>query len=408
MARLRRPLLQDRPLGLGEKAKLKSVFQLNSAADPEAFWLDTDKSGTKDASKYFHRFNLARGDWDKDNNPLGWPNDSTPYKDTDGDNSRQVFFNMLLSPSQQYQGTTPGVSSGISWLANWENPGEMGSAEMCRAQIAANLMDYCGKGFTVTSGDSTGKLIKPSDWLSSPPSFVGLKATPLLNEVAFEIKFYSSCSSYTSGGKTYYKYTYNIDPRRIWFEIIDLYGGAQSSYPGKKFTDDVSTTKISYGKAKVSFAFMTSSGSYGAESSVDIALTGQPSFSNSWNGGYRVLEAPSLTVYKSGTTTLADSSDLTHDEYGFTNQNKAQVKIKIQMPYPVVLSFAGSSGATSVNNVQYCVPENPLNLNNAYLDSEPTRRRRTEQIRLLLLPGRRPAHGPQAERLAHPARLRPK
>ena len=346
-----------------QKSNLKAVLQLGSPPDPEAFWMGNGSGDrTKDPSKYYHRFNLARGDWNTTTNPWGWPNDSTPYKSSDGSNSREAFLNALTTPAAQYQGSSDGTGGGITWLANWRDAGEMGSVNACKYQIAANLMDYCGSGYQVTSGyvsSGAPAMLKPGtspdifkvfnsslssaatgEWCNTPPDFIGQKKTPRLNEVNVVLECAVTYTQ-TASSPNRYRFTYTIVPT-IQGAIIDLYGGSRSSASTSGIT--FGNNSSSFVRSLVSYQCQTSAAgtTYSAWESGNASAI--QSFTNGWSSGY-------------STATTATGTTFTHVEDGFTDFNtKVCVNLKVNIPTPAVLNFNG-------NNVNYCVLEDPSNPN---------------------------------------------
>ncbi len=344
-----------------QKANLKNVLQLGSPADPEAFWLGTGSGDrSKDPSKYYHRFNLARGSWNSATNPWGWPTDSTPYTEADGSYSREAFLKMLTTQAVPYQGSADGAGGGITWLANWRDAGEMGSVNACKYQVAANLMDFCGAGYQVTSGavDASGVpvLVKPGTspdifnaslsasarggWHSTAPEFIGQKKTPRLNEVNVVLEI---CVTYTqtSSSPNRYRFTYTIVPT-FQSAIIDLYGGSRpsASNSGIAFGNNSS----SFLKAKISYQCQTSAASTTYSNWEEGYASALPAYTNGWNSGYSVA-------------TTSTGASFVHVEEGFSDFNtKVAANLKVQIPTPAILNFNG-------NNVNYCVIEDPSNLN---------------------------------------------
>jgi hypothetical protein len=134
------------------KDSIRNVFVLNNLPDAEAFWVDNGDL-QRESSELYHRFNLARTDWEQ--------------LEVDSILSTPIAFNEGTSPSDVYS---------IYWLKNWEDNGAYSTAENCSKQIAANLIDYCDSDDSATTDSVT------------VPSYVGLEKVPYINEIKLLIQ----------------------------------------------------------------------------------------------------------------------------------------------------------------------------------------------------------------------------
>ena len=126
----------------------RQFFSLESVPTPEAFWID-DNDNIKESNELFHRFNIARTDW----------NNLTENNLTNAANS--------FSDSQD---------GGINWLSNWNYSGDMSTDTSCKKQIAANIIDYNDTN-TIATADNPDS-----------PTYVGLEKCPYINELKLEIE----------------------------------------------------------------------------------------------------------------------------------------------------------------------------------------------------------------------------
>lgn len=175
--------------------KFRKWFSVNNLPDPEAYWKDADADTIKKSSELYHRFNLARTDWD-----------STMQGATG--------INILTGAS----GTTPNLftnafsdTSGIEWLKNWADASSMGSIAACKNQIAANIIDYCDSDSSATS-----------DYADATPTtttYVGLEQCPYINEVS--IKFDGTITKTTVAPNDIY--TCAVQIAEIAVELINMY-----------------------------------------------------------------------------------------------------------------------------------------------------------------------------------------
>jgi len=162
------------------KNYLLKYFSFGDPEDKEAFWVDNNGNGVKSDDELFHRFNLARTDW----NTL-----------TIGD---------ILKVPVQFT-TTEDNTGGIPWLNNFKTSSGMGSDTAAKNQIAANIIDYNDSNIAATTDNEDN------------PTYVGLDESPYINEV--KIKFvsiveYSLLTLYARA---------SIVPEFITIEVVNMY-----------------------------------------------------------------------------------------------------------------------------------------------------------------------------------------
>ena len=158
--------------------------------DIEACWIDTDGNAKYDSGEDFHRFNLARNDWnsltisDIVNDPDSF---SLSDKTHDGD--------------------------GIKWINDFSEAGDFGSLDARKNQIAANLIDYC-------DSDS----IPETDGGDSP-TYCGLEQTAYVNELHIKIDSEKVEKNYNNATGDY---DYKWDDITIYFtpELVNVYNFA--------------------------------------------------------------------------------------------------------------------------------------------------------------------------------------
>ncbi len=176
--------------------ELNEYFVFTSLPSYEAFWLDANANGSKIDSELFHRFNLARTDWD---DPI---NKVTVDKIVSGN-----LYNIL--------DTSRTSNDVLPWIANWKDAGGNLDARLNRRQIASNLIDYSDANSisTTDSGLTSGAL----------PSYVGLEKTPYINELNLTIAFNLTAEKHATAS-TYKPKSVEITYVQADIETIDLYG----------------------------------------------------------------------------------------------------------------------------------------------------------------------------------------
>ncbi len=164
-----------------DKESFYKWFQMPTDPLPEAYF-----SGTN----LYHRFNLARTDWDS------------------------VTVAILTSAPNAYapSGTDTG---GILWLHSWASEkGSFDTVDKCKNQIAANLKDYCDSDSLPTSDSA--------NWAAVAPTYTGNEKTPYINEIDVELAARCVVAPPVAPS-TDNTYTITITPT-VKAEIVDIYG----------------------------------------------------------------------------------------------------------------------------------------------------------------------------------------
>ena len=140
------------------------MFQYNGVApslamkSPEAFWKD---------GELYSRFNMNRSDWN-----------TMTAKTLCGIKNDDSYEEWAVFPDEQ---------KFIPWLQDMCKKSD--DLKTKALQIAANIIQYNRPaGQTVSD--------KPdSDWLTDPPSYVGVGRHPMLNEIGFSVRIKADCTS---------------------------------------------------------------------------------------------------------------------------------------------------------------------------------------------------------------------
>ena len=172
-------------------------FFTDNPADPEAFWIDIDADDIIDSQyEQFHRFNLARTDWD--------------------DITVDSFTTTSAVVAEIDDTDTDGMT--IPWLKNWKSiPAGDTNSDTIRNQIIANLIDYCDSDDTATT-----------DYPAiDPPTYVGLEKSQYINELTFTLSGSNSLlTSPIVGGSNDGRY-YNeavVKVNILDLELVNMYG----------------------------------------------------------------------------------------------------------------------------------------------------------------------------------------
>ena len=165
----------------------RELFAMNIPADPEAFWLDNGDE-QRDNAELYHSFNLSRNDW------------------------HSIEVDSLLEAPVQFDENTIAQPTSINWFRNWSNMGGFSSSEVCRNQIAANLIDYSDMDNSATTDSEDA------------PSFVGLERVPFINEIALNI---SGEIEETASAPFNYRSKIEVSP--LILQLVNMYetGGLQ-------------------------------------------------------------------------------------------------------------------------------------------------------------------------------------
>ncbi|MFA6293677.1 MAG: hypothetical protein WC637_17955, partial [Victivallales bacterium] len=200
-----------------DREQLRKWFIINNPKDPEAFWVDINADGKEETSEMFHRFNLARTDWDT--------LDTAPNGNADGNPTNEI----LRDPTA-YTAAATHNGTGIKWLKNDTAlpAGNFPDAATRAKQIAANLIDYCDTNDEVTSDQP------PANWATTAPTYTGLEKTPYINEIMGN---YESTIGVTTVSGDYH-ITSTVSNFNVGVEIINLYGqaGTATAYISGEWT----------------------------------------------------------------------------------------------------------------------------------------------------------------------------
>ena len=217
------------------------------APSPEAYWIDTDAAGdgVQTSEEFFHRFNLARIDWDNSyfddvNIFFAMKKNGAAYEkltNKDGGtyeyNARPYSEQLVKYEAGEVPAGTPADADmcldtgGIHWLGKWEdNPASLPDAwtdALRRKQVAANIIQYCRKdtSFTVTDLSTD----KKSDWVANnaEPLYAGNGKHPLINEVAVKASILGAVTETpVTDSPSTYDWNYNIT-FAFGAELIDIY-----------------------------------------------------------------------------------------------------------------------------------------------------------------------------------------
>ena len=229
----------SRSLTSGEKDEIQSNLTINTSTEEEAFWMDTNGDDKIDDGELFRRFDLTRTDWDK----------STHAEDlvflreqilmlNGGDTS--TIPTLAMQDWKDTDGTA--ITSGLPWLAFFGYladgndsslfKGSFDNVANRRAQIAANLKDYCDRDKDDITSDGSTELTDaygdpvirptsdkdPTTWLTNEPAFTGNEETPYIDKVGMEINIIRSDS--TSGSLEYAEITVDVKP---WVGLVNIY-----------------------------------------------------------------------------------------------------------------------------------------------------------------------------------------
>ena len=233
----------DKYKGIQELAK---VLEPTYYPSPEAFWIDLDNDGKWKKGEFFHRFNLARNDWDEekfDDVHLLFGANKGDALPTEAVKNAKEYSVKLSNTTVDAGGTstTTITPSGIQWLGiGGEDAAVKGKSdwtpELRRRQIAANIIQYSrkedsktvcdldwsasGVAETATAASVTG------GFLSKDPSYAGVGKHPLLNEASIQLGAKVAVTvpenPDVNGNYQYdWGYTFSL---KLGAELIDIFG----------------------------------------------------------------------------------------------------------------------------------------------------------------------------------------
>ncbi len=138
---------------IGNKTPFSENCIFDGIPTPEAFTYE-DSYDVRTNNGLYHRFNLTRNDWEhlSVNDMVDTENCLKEYSESDSGN----------------------IEKCIPWIANWKAAGDYNSADICKKQISANIIDYNDSNTIATTDNADS------------PSYVGLEKCPYINELNLE------------------------------------------------------------------------------------------------------------------------------------------------------------------------------------------------------------------------------
>ncbi|MCF7791088.1 MAG: hypothetical protein K9L78_00195 [Victivallales bacterium] len=172
------------------KDSFRNVFNLYSPKDSEAFWIDISNNLYKETSEMYHRFNLARNNWDNLEVDSIVEDDPVPFSESYSKND----------------------VTAIPWIKFWKFPGTDIVSDTMRRQIAANLIDY-------SDSDTQATTDYP---VSDPPTYAGLEKVPYINELKLVFKGWIEDNGPNT--RSYLKVS-SVD-----LELLNMYSNSHSNF----------------------------------------------------------------------------------------------------------------------------------------------------------------------------------
>ena len=276
--------------------KLRNVNETLQAGTPEVFWIDKDNDKVQTTDEMFHRFNLARTDWDKEyfddvNILFGRTADNARIvSKVNGIDEKCIYNarpagdkNLVRQNKKRDQEDDVGTADscydtgGVQWLGlTGADPKKNASGEedesgsnsymsttdpvvIKRKQIAANIIQYCRKEDSRTVTDLKATV---TDWAdaNAEPLYAGVGKHPMLNEVGFKVGISGTAGVTASVGEEHtVQWQYVIAPQ-IAAELIDMFNihpddrrNAQVRFFGKLSLDYYDITSGAYKNQEVKF-----------------------------------------------------------------------------------------------------------------------------------------------------------
>jgi hypothetical protein len=156
------------------KTNFMKWFVIDANDDTEAYWADDNGDNAMNTNELYHRFNLARTDWDA-----------------------RTIAQILAAPvaTDKYDASVGTYNGGgLRWLANFGKnasgvddqslKGTFSTVGDRRNQIAANLIDYCD-GLSDGTNSSKHEVTRNSD---TDPTYTGNEITPYINEIGVKVE----------------------------------------------------------------------------------------------------------------------------------------------------------------------------------------------------------------------------
>ena len=202
----------------------RTYFVLENEPDAEALWSDNGDL-QRESSELYHRFNLARTDWD----------------DMDASGNKIINVDKILSQPLLYNESTASSDIfSILWLKNWGFDGGFSNVDSCSRQIAANLIDYCDADVEATTDNEDA------------PGYVGLEKCPYINEVRLQV----TGEVAKTGTEPPYTYTCSVTINGVDVEVVNMYDVSYNNmtaeinvigrYQWKPWNDDGTDTEADF------------------------------------------------------------------------------------------------------------------------------------------------------------------
>ncbi|MBO4304650.1 MAG: hypothetical protein J6A21_08705 [Lentisphaeria bacterium] len=256
------------------EADLSKHLEFVQAPAMEAFWIDKNKDTEISSEEFFHRFNLARIDWDNSyfddvnllfgfekNGEGGYErikplnkDEAAEEKEEVADGQKKEEYGLYNArPSREEPDLYKGQDSdtnmcldtgGIQWLGRWRpNPATLPTSwgndngnfeeeddaaavkrdySLRRKQVAANIIQYCRKDTSPTVTNLT-----VADWVAegAEPLYAGVGKHPLINEAAIKASVVGAVvetPGATPGADSTYNWKYEVT-LSFGTELIDIY-----------------------------------------------------------------------------------------------------------------------------------------------------------------------------------------
>jgi hypothetical protein len=180
------------------KDSFYNVFCLDNPKNLEAFWIDANSDDICNSEEMYHRFNLTRTDWGED----------------------FAVDSIKQSPVAFIETYSENNVTSIPWLKNWKSAGGMGSAENCKNQIIANLIDYNDSDNAATTDEDIATSAQNFN-----PTYVGVDNCPYINEVKLIFRVHIDRRGLVGPGNDKRRqYRFRLRLQRVTVEVVNMYG----------------------------------------------------------------------------------------------------------------------------------------------------------------------------------------
>lgn len=227
------------------KDDVRDAVETLQVGAPETFWIDKDNDKKQTSDEMFHRFNLARTDWDKayfdDVHILfGRVSKETRIKSTVNGLEETCMYNARPSGDKNLvrqdkdRADSNDVGSadscydtgGIQWLGTLKDDDYKSSTNVDvikRKQIAANIIQYCRKDTSLTVTDLAAPA--KNDWVANnaEPLYAGVGKHPVLNEAALKASVIATVTETpVTDNPSTYNWSYGVT-FSFGAELIDMF-----------------------------------------------------------------------------------------------------------------------------------------------------------------------------------------